>query len=229
MAVTRNGMTALLLRRRAALFLALLLLAAGGAGAQPDERGRTFRPDSLIELVTLDRTIKLDIRYATPRNFMRRPMYAQARAFLQRPAAEALLRAHRKLRRIGYGLLIFDGYRPWSVTKQFWDETPPEKHSFVADPSKGSKHNRGCAVDLSLYDLGTGKEIVMPSPYDAFSESASPRYTGGSGRQRRMRDLLRRTMEHEGFSVDEREWWHFDYRDWQHYRILNIPFEELRP
>jgi D-alanyl-D-alanine dipeptidase len=211
------------------LAIAVALLLLGGvraAVAQPEERG-TFRPDSLTELITLDRTIKLDIRYATPRNFMHRAMYTQARAFLQRPAAEALLRAHRKLARLGYGLLIFDGYRPWSVTKQFWDETPPEKHSFVADPSKGSKHNRGCAVDLSLYDLKTGKEIIMPCPYDEFTKRASPHYTGGSPRQRRMRELLRTSMEREGFSVDPGEWWHFDYRDWTQYRVLNIPFEEL--
>jgi len=208
------------------LFL-LLLIGARAAVAQPDERGATFRPDSLVELVTLDRTIKLDIRYATPRNFMHRPMYREARAFLQHTAAEALLRAHRRLRRLGYGLLIFDGYRPWSVTKQFWDETPPEKRSFVADPSKGSKHNRGCAVDLSLYDLRTGREIVMPSPYDDFTDKASPAYPGGSARQRRMRDTLRKAMEREGFSVDPGEWWHFDYKDWKEYRVLNVPFDEL--
>ncbi len=107
------------------------------------------------------------------------------------------------------------------------DETPPEKRSFVADPSKGSKHNRGCAVDLSLYDLRTGREIVMPSPYDDFTDKASPAYPGGSGRQRRMRDTLRKAMEREGFSVDPGEWWHFDYKDWKEYRVLNVPFDEL--
>ena len=182
----------------------------------------------LVEIVRLDSTIRLDIRYATANNFMGRPMYAQARAFLQRPAAEALLRVHRALRAKGYGVLVFDGYRPWAVTKKFWDETPPEKHAFVADPKKGSKHNRGCAVDLTLYDLQTGAEVVMPSPYDDFTPKASSSYKGGTERQRTMRALLRTAMEAEGFRVEKGEWWHFDHRTWREYPILDIPFEELK-
>ena len=115
-------------------------------------------------------------------NFMGRPMYSRAQAFLQRPAAEALVRVHRALRAKGYGLLVFDGYRPWAVTKKFWDETPPEKRSFVADPKKGSKHNRGCAVDLSLYDLRTGAEVSMPSPYDDFTCEGIQFVRGRDGR-----------------------------------------------
>jgi D-alanyl-D-alanine dipeptidase len=183
----------------------------------------------LVEIAQLDSTIRLDIRYATANNFMGRPMYAQARAFLQRPAAEALLRVHHALRAKGYGVLVFDGYRPWAVTKKFWDETPPEKHSFVADPKKGSKHNRGCAVDLSLYDLQTGAEVVMPSPYDDFTAKASSSYAGGTDGQRKMRALLRTAMEAEGFRVEPGEWWHFDHRTWRNYPILDIPFEKLTP
>jgi D-alanyl-D-alanine dipeptidase len=155
-------------------------------------------------------------------------MYAVARAYLQHPAALALLRVNKRLDKKGYGLLVFDAYRPWSVTKKFWDETPPEKHNFVADPQKGSKHNRGCAVDLSLYSLKSKKEIAMPSPYDDFTEKAYPTYTGGTKEERRMRDLLRQVMEREGFTVNEYEWWHFDYKDWPEFRISDIPFEELR-
>lgn len=194
---------------------------------QPDESGGTFRTPDLVELVKMDSTIMLDIRYATTNNFMKRQMYSQARAFLQRPAAEALVRVHQKLKKNGYGLLIFDGYRPWSVTKQFWDETPPAKRNFVADPQKGSKHNRGCAVDLSLYFLKTQKEISMPSAYDEFSERASPGYKGGTTKQSIRRDFLRSAMESEGFTVDPGEWWHFDYRDWKEYRVMDVPFEEL--
>jgi len=204
-----------------------LLIAGAIAAAQPDESRGEFRPDDLVELIKVDSTIKLDIRYATSRNFMKRKMYTQARAFLQRPTAEAVVRVNRKLREKGLGLLVFDGYRPWAVTKQFWDETPPEKRAFVADPRKGSKHNRGCAVDLSLYYLRNGREIKMPSPYDDFTEKASPRYTGGTSLQRKMRDLLREAMEAEGFAVDPGEWWHFDHRDWRKYRVLDIPFEEI--
>lgn len=216
-------------RRRLHFFLFLSLRFVQSTIAQPNEPGKPFRPDSLVELIKIDGTFKLDIRYATPNNFMKRTMYTQARAFLQQPAAAALVRVNTKLRKLGYGLLIFDGYRPWSVTKQFWDETPPEKHTFVADPQKGSKHNRGCAVDLSLYNIKTRKEIVMPSPYDDFTEKASPDYTGGTRTQRKMRDLLRSAMEKEGFTVDKGEWWHFDYKDWHEYRVLNLPFENLSP
>jgi len=211
------------------VFLSIVFLCVRFSLAQPIEVNGHFHADTLIELVKLDSTIKLDIRYATPNNFMHRTMYTQARAFLQKPAAEALVRANRQLHKRGYGLLVFDGYRPWSVTKQFWDETPKEKHGFVADPKKGSKHNRGCAVDCSLYDLASGKEIVMPSPYDDFTEKASPHYTGGKNEQRRMRDLLRHTMEAEGFTVDKGEWWHFDYKDWRLYRILDVQFEKVNP
>lgn len=203
------------------------VLAVPHTHGQPDEEGKVFRDDDLVELITLDSTIRLDIRYATHDNFMGRPMYSQARAFLQRPAAEAVVRVHRALNERGYGLLVFDGYRPWSVTKAFWEATPPAKRQFVADPAKGSKHNRGCAVDLTLYDLRTGKEVRMPSPYDDFTERASPAFTGGTAAQRKARDLLRQAMEAEGFTVDPGEWWHFDYRDWREYRILDIPFEKL--
>jgi D-alanyl-D-alanine dipeptidase len=153
--------------------------------------------------------------------------YDRPRAFLQRPAAEALVRAHRQLAAQGYGLLIHDAYRPWHVTKMFWDATPEESKLFVADPAKGSRHNRGCAVDLTLYKLAGGEPIVMPSGYDEFSPRAFPAYPGGTSRQRWHRELLRRAMEAEGFSVFEFEWWHFDYRDWRRYPILNMPLGEV--
>jgi D-alanyl-D-alanine dipeptidase len=194
----------------------------------PIERGE-FKPADLVELVKLDPTLRLDIRYATTNNFMHRPMYREARAFLQRPAAEALVRAQLSLKAKGYGLLIFDGYRPWSVTKTFWDSATPEQRAieFVANPQKGSRHNRGCAVDLTLIQLATGTEVPMPSGYDEFSERAFPDYNGGTAETRAMRDFLRQTMESQGFSVYKAEWWHFDYNDWPKYHILNIPFEAI--
>jgi D-alanyl-D-alanine dipeptidase len=181
----------------------------------------------LVEIVQLDSTIRLDIRYATPDNFMGRVMYPEARAFLQRPAANALVRAHAKVRAYGYGLLVFDGYRPWSVTKEFWDATPAERRKFVANPKQGSKHNRGCAVDLSLYNLVSGAEVEMPTPYDDFTERASSTYAGGTAEQRRRRDLLRHVMESEGFRVEPSEWWHFDYKEWRNYPLLDIPFSAI--
>jgi zinc D-Ala-D-Ala dipeptidase len=180
----------------------------------------------LVELITLDNTIKLDIRYATADNFVGRPVYPQARAFLQKPAAKGVLAVHRKLKKQGLGLVIFDGYRPWTITKLFWDVVPDDKRKFVADPAKGSKHNRGCAVDLSIYDLKTGQLIDMPSGYDEFTERASPNYAGGTEQQRSNRELLRRLMEDEGFTVNPNEWWHFDYKNWQDYAIYDISFDE---
>jgi D-alanyl-D-alanine dipeptidase len=215
------------MKRSAAFGLCLLLVGqVSEAKGPPVEKG-PFRSSDLVELVRLDPTIRLDIRYATANNLVGRPVYTQARAFLQRPAAEALLRAHRSLKPEGYGLLVFDGYRPWSVTRLFWDLTSREQHAFVADPRRGSKHNRGCAVDLTLYDLASGNEVEMPSAYDETTERASPAYAGGTTEQRARRDLLRRAMEREGFAVEPNEWWHFNYKDWREYPLLDISFERL--
>lgn len=197
--------------------------------ATPPAQAGTFRRSDLVELAALEPTFKLDIRYASANNFLGTPLYSQARAFLQRPAAEALVRVQRALAREGYGLLIHDAYRPWYVTKLFWDATPPDKHEFVADPATGSRHNRGCAVDLTLYTLRDGRPVEMPSLYDEMSPRAYPDYAGGTPMQRQARDLLRRHMEAEGFTVYEHEWWHFDYRDWQSYAVQNARFEAIAP
>jgi len=179
----------------------------------------------------LDPTLRLEIRYASTNNFLHRPVYRQARAFLQKPAAEALVRANESLRRLGYGLLVFDGYRPWSVTMTFWRSATQQQRDigFVANPAEGSKHNRGCAVDLTLWELATGKEVAMPSAYDEFSDRAFPSYQGGSAESRRLRELLQSAMEAQGFTVLPEEWWHFDYQDWPKYHILNSPFESIKP
>lgn len=196
------------------------------AAKPPEEKGEFLKPD-LIDLATID-GVKFDIRYATDNNFLGTPFYTSAKAYMQKPAADALARVHTKLKERGYGLLVFDAYRPWHVTKMFWDATPDKFHNFVADPSKGSRHNRGCAVDLTLYDLKTGKVVEMVSGYDEFSDRAFPDYLGGTSRQRWHRDLLRAAMQAEGFSVYEEEWWHFDYKDWKKYAIGNKTFEELK-
>jgi len=198
--------------------------------SHPPKERVEFRSADLVELVRLDPAIRLDIRYATTNNFMHRPVYRQARAFLQRPAAEALVRVNESLKPRGYGLLVFDGYRPWSVTKAFWDSATQGQRDigFVANPAEGSKHNRGCAVDLTLCELGTGAEVTMPSSYDEFSDRAFPAYQGGSPESRTMRHLLRSAMEAQGFTVLNEEWWHFDYKDWREYGILNIPFEAIK-
>lgn len=194
----------------------------------PAERG-PFRAVDLVDVASLDATIHLDIRYATALNFLGAPVYTAARAFLQRPAAAGVLAAHRALAARGFGLLIHDAYRPWWVTKVFWDATPPDQREFVADPARGSRHNRGCAVDLTLYRLEDGRRVEMPGGYDEFSERSYPAYPGGTSRQRWHRDLLRRAMEEQGFTVFESEWWHFDSGGWREYPILNVPFDTIGP
>lgn len=208
-------------------FVLLVFLTACRAGPPPEPG--SFRDPDLMELVRLDPGIHLDIRYAGPNNFAGRQLYPEARAYLQRPAALALARAQRALQAKGYGILVYDGYRPWSVTRALWDSaTEAEREQgYVADPAVGSKHNRGCAVDLGLYELRTGAPVAMPSGYDEFSERAHPDYAGGSAEARRNRDELRRAMEAEGFRISKNEWWHFDYRDWPRYRLLDVPFGKL--
>lgn len=196
------------------------------AATPPVEEG-DFLPSDLVEVVSLDPTIRLDIRYATTNNFMGEVFYSSPRAFLQRPAAEALVRANTWLRERGFGLLIHDGYRPWYVTKMFWDATPEGLRNFVADPATGSRHNRGCAVDLTLYDLQTGEVVLMPAGYDEMSPRSNADFPGGTTRQRWYRKLLRDAMEEQGFTVYTDEWWHFDFEDWPSYRIGNEVFEEI--
>ncbi len=195
------------------------------AASPPVETGK--RLAELVDLTTVDPRIRLDIRYATSNNFMGFPLYERAGAWMQRPAAEALGRAQKALAAQGYGLLIHDAYRPWFVTKMFWEATPPDSRIFVADPAEGSKHNRGCAVDLSLYDLKTGKPVVMTSRYDEMSTRSYADFVGGTSRQRALRGILRTAMEAEGFTVYPQEWWHFDYREWTAYGIGTVTFTEL--
>jgi D-alanyl-D-alanine dipeptidase len=196
--------------------------------ANPPEEKKDFRKTELVDVTAIDATIKLDLRYATDNNFLSTPLYpAIAKAYMQKSAAEALGKVSTKLNKDGYGLLIHDAYRPWYVTSIFYDATPEKLRNFVADPAQGSRHNRGCAVDLTLYDLKSGKPIEMVSGFDEFSPRSFPDYIGGTSRQRWHRDLLRKRMESEDFTVYAEEWWHFDYKDWRQYRIGNQTFEEL--
>lgn len=192
------------------------------APAEPPSSDKATAEVNLVDLSQFDPRLKFDIRYAGNNNFMGKALYPVARALLQKPAAAALLRAHDRLRKQGYGLLIFDAYRPWRVTREMWDQHPHYR-DYLADPLKGSRHNRGCAVDLTLYDLKTGKQVEMPSAYDEFTERAHPDYQGGSSAALTARDTLRAAMEAEGFKVYENEWWHFDFQGWENYPILNRP------
>lgn len=202
-------------------------LLAEARRVSPPREGAARRPPDLVDLTALDPTIRLDIRYATANNFLGTPVYRQARALMQRPAAEALVRAQRSLAGGGLGVIVYDAYRPWAVTWVFWQATPAHLHEFVADPAEGSVHNRGCAVDVTLVRLADGALVEMPGSYDEMTERSHVDYAGGTYEQRAYRDLLRRTMEAVGFTVFPPEWWHYDHRDWKLYPIANVPFEDI--
>jgi D-alanyl-D-alanine dipeptidase/CubicO group peptidase (beta-lactamase class C family) len=195
---------------------------AEAKAATPPVNPAGLKAPELVQLISIDPKLKLDIRYAGTNNFVHTPVYPAAIAMMQRPAAEAVARADAALRKDGFGLLIHDGYRPWYVTKIFWDSAPPEGKIFVADPSRGSRHNRGAAVDLTMYDLKTGEPMVTTGRYDEMSSRSYPFYVGGTSLQRWKRDLLRRAMTDQGFDVYEFEWWHFDYRSWASYPVMNV-------
>ena len=180
----------------------------------------------LVDLKKLDDEFQLDIRYATTNNFMRSKFYKNERAFFNMSAADRLIEAKNDLKELGYGIIIYDAYRPWFVTKMFWEGTPENLKHFVANPENGSSHNKGCAIDIGLYDIKTGESIVMISGYDEFTERAYPNYMGGSKKQRDIRDMLIQVMERNDFTVYEYEWWHFNYNGCDS-GIMNYSFEEL--
>jgi len=183
-------------------------------------------PDKqLVELKKVIPGIVLDIRYATKNNFMKQVMYRQAKAFARRPLAAQLEKIQAELKTFGYGLKIYDAYRPYAITVAFYQKA--SNKAFVANPKSGSKHNRGCAVDLSLISLKTGKELEMPTPYDSFAPEASPTYTALSPEVLKNRDFLIAIMHKHGFRVIHNEWWHFDFIGWQKYELMDIPFEKL--
>jgi D-alanyl-D-alanine dipeptidase len=196
------------------------------AASPPIEAGK-FDPTELVDVIKLDTSIKTDVRYATENNFLGTKLYDTARVFMQKDAAAALVRANRTMKRLNGRLIIHDGYRPWYVTKIFWDATPEDKRWLVANPAEGSRHNRGTAVDLNIYDLDVNRASEMPSTYDEATERSHSTYPGGTSRERWHRALLRRVMEHEGFAVHPKEWWHFDYVDRKRYAIGNIAFDQI--
>jgi len=185
--------------------------------------------DSLQILIDLERAIpgiRLDIRYATSNNFTHKQVYQEPKAYLRVPAADALQKVQDELRKLRLGLKVYDAYRPYTATLLFWDMI--RDTLFVATPWKGSRHNRGCAVDVSLVDLETGKELEMPTPFDDFTEKASSRYADLPDKARKNRDLLIFEMQRQGFTVYPSEWWHFDFNGWERYPLMDLSFEELK-
>lgn len=182
----------------------------------------------ITDLVDLEHyPFRLDIRYARSDNFMGKAVYPIEKSFLQECVAEDLAAVHEALAPHGFGILVFDGYRPWIVTKIFWDWANSEQREFFANPETGSGHNRGCSVDCSLYDLKTGKEVEMPSAFDELNEHSWADYSGGTETQRKHRDLLKDAMLAQGFTGIRNEWWHFNHPAAADYPILNISFSEI--
>lgn len=180
----------------------------------------------LVNVATFIPSIFIDIKYATKDNFTGKQVYPQAACYLRRATAQKLAKVQEELKSLGFSLKVWDGYRPLSVQKIFWNLVPDER--YVANPAKGSRHNRGAAVDLTLVTLD-GKEIPMPTPFDDFTERAHRDYQNLPAEVLRMRDLLAQIMTKHGFAGIDTEWWHFDDTDWQKngYEILDISFEEL--
>jgi zinc D-Ala-D-Ala dipeptidase len=185
---------------------------------------RLARRDPDKRLVDVEHLVSIvDVRYATSNNFMHVPLYPIAKVFLRAPAARALAEVQRDLAKDNLGIKVFDGYRPYSVTEKMWE--PIRNPDFVADPAKGSRHNRGAAVDLTLIDLRTGEELSMPTPYDDFTKRARQDFNDLPPNVIANRTQLRDAMTQHGFEPLPSEWWHFDYAGWQRFELMDVPLE----
>lgn len=182
---------------------------------------------SFLELNRMEHGVQLDVRYARTDNFIHRQVYPTPHVFLLEHVALDLLSVHDELEPYGFGVLLFDGYRPWSVTKLFWDLSDDQVRRFLANPSDGSSHNRGCAVDLGLFDLTTGSPVRMPSDFDEMNEKAYRDFSGGESTERQRRDLLRSTMERHNFEGIDNEWWHYNHKSRREWPVMDFSFEEI--
>ena len=161
------------------------------------------------EIIRLDSTILLDLRYATDNNFVQEKMYDCPRCFLRPEVAKAVAAAHHALQKKGFGLKMYDCYRPRPVQWKLWKKVPDPK--YVADPRKGSMHNRGMAVDLTIVD-GEGNELDMGTGYDYFGEEAYHDYYDHPSSVLENRKMLLETMKSHGLFHTRTEWWHYSYR-----------------
>ena len=187
---------------------------------------KTNPEKELVELKNVIPGIVLDIRYATENNFTGAKVYNLARAYARKPVAEALKKAQADFNQLGYGIKIYDGYRPYSATVKFYEIMKGDT-TYVANPYKGSRHNRGCALDMTLIDLKTKQELKMPSGYDAPVKESWPSTPVNDPVVRKNRDTLISVMEKNGFKVYVTEWWHFDFIGWEKFEVMNIDFEEF--
>ena len=223
------------------LFFVLFTLIACAATAQPykyidsskvmglksyQEDIKLHPETRLVEIKKYIPAIVLDIRYATTNNFTHQKMYNEAKAFARLPVVMALKQVEADLNKKGLGLKIYDAYRPYAITVKFYEVA--HDTNFVADPRKGSKHNRGCAIDLSVIDLKTGKELDMPTGFDSFSKQAASDYAALPPQEIADRAILKDAMEAHGFHEIPTEWWHFDFNGWSNYPLLDIPFSDIK-
>jgi D-alanyl-D-alanine dipeptidase len=178
----------------------------------------------LVDITKLDSTIVVELKYATKDNFLGDTLYSANICLLRRAVAERLVKVQQSLRQIGFGLKIWDGYRPLSVQKKMWEKMPDP--SYVANPQRGSNHNRGAAVDVTLVDL-KGNELEMPTGFDDFSQKARSNYPNVSEQAKRNRTILQKAMKAQGFLVISSEWWHFNAKDCKKYSILDVPLEKF--
>jgi D-alanyl-D-alanine dipeptidase len=182
----------------------------------------------MVELKSMVPGLIYDLRYATRNNFMKTRMYPSntRNTFMRLPAARALLAVQQKLQPLGYGLKVWDAYRPYSVTEKFWEMVKDER--YVANPAKGSGHNRGIAIDVTIIELATGKELDMGTGFDNFTDTAHHVFTQLSAEVLKNRKLLKEIMESCGFNAFESEWWHYSLPNAASYELLDLPFSTLK-
>jgi zinc D-Ala-D-Ala dipeptidase len=221
----------------AAVAIALILVSALTVSAQNkyglkvttlNEYLASIKTNSEKELVDLQEVVPglvLDIRYATTNNFTGEKIYNLAKVYARRPVAEALKKIQAELKLQGLGIKIFDAYRPYKATVKFYEIY--KDTTYVASPYRGSRHNRGCALDLTVINLQTAEELKMPTGYDSFSKAAWPSTPVNDPLIRKNRALLINVMQKHGFRVNSSEWWHFDFIGWKKFEVLDIDFEEL--
>jgi D-alanyl-D-alanine dipeptidase len=180
----------------------------------------------MVELRTAMPTLVYDLRYATRNNFTGKTLYKSGRqTYLRRPVATALARVHAALATQNLGLKIYDAYRPFRVTKKMWELIGDER--YVANPAKGSGHNRGTSVDVTIIQLSTGKELDMGTGFDAFNDTAHHGFAHLPPEVLRNRSILRAAMEAHGFTALETEWWHYSWFQAQQFDPLDLTFQEL--
>ena len=194
---------------------------------EPPPEDSTKADSQLLDLTMVDPLLNLEIRYASPNNIYGTQFYNESRVLLQQPIAEAIFRIQRQLRPMGYGLKIYDAYRPWRITDSLWGNVPQEFRFFLEDPTGPVCQNRGARISVSVYKLNSGEELPMPTGYDELSISSHADFPLLPGELRHNRSFLRRIMESEGFRASSHYWWAFSHESCDAYPIMDILYEDV--